>query len=93
MGSVWEFLYPILGGTSYETEGECDLFGCPCGDRESRRPCRIAVTIVTIRRRTELYTLEDRSRRMGLNVISFCRSGVRAAWELIGEGESLYGEC
>ena len=47
-------LYPILGGTPYETDGEWDLLGCPCGGRESRKPCRMAVAIVTIRRRTEL---------------------------------------
>ena len=35
-----------------------------------------------LRRRTELYTLEDMNRRMGLTVMSFCMSGVRAAWEL-----------
>ncbi len=54
VGSVWEFLYPNLGGIPYDTEGEWDLFGCPCGGKESRSPCTKAIAIVTIRRRTEL---------------------------------------
>jgi protein tyrosine phosphatase (PTP) superfamily phosphohydrolase (DUF442 family) len=46
----------------------------------------MAAAIVTLRRRTELKTLVDKSHRIGLNVLSFCRSGARAAWGLTGEG-------
>ncbi len=49
------------------------------------------VAIVPVRRRTELHTLENISLRIRLHVnIIFC-SGTRAAWKLLGEGESLYG--